>query len=52
MPGQIRPLEKIRKVAYKILKTPKELQQDNQPEVSKRRFRRWKIDSSIYPPSA
>ena len=49
MPGQIRPDEKMMKVVYKILKTPKKLQQRNEREPSDRRLQSWKIDSSIAP---
>lgn len=49
MPGQIRPDAKVRKIAYKILKTPKDLQQKDNPEPSKKRYESWKVDSQIYP---
>lgn len=49
MPGQIRPIPKVRKIAYKILKTPKDLQQKDNPEPSKKRYESWKVDSQIYP---
>jgi hypothetical protein len=46
MPGQVRPNEKCMKIAYKILKTPKDKQQDNQIVVSPKRVREWFRDSS------
>lgn len=49
MPGQIRPDKALMKVAYKILKTPKKLQQGNDKEPSEKRIQAWKIDSSIAP---
>lgn len=49
MPGQIRPDEKMMRVAYKILKTPKKLQQSNDKEPDKKRLNAWRVDSSISP---
>lgn len=49
MPGQIRPIEKVKKIAYKILKTPKDLQQKENPVPDKKRYESWKIDSQILP---
>lgn len=46
MPGAPRPNKKAAKIAYKILKTPKEMQQDNQKVPSERLRREWFIDSS------
>jgi hypothetical protein len=47
MPGQIRPDTKVMKVAYKILKTPKKLQQGNEKEANKKRLEAWRVDSSV-----
>jgi hypothetical protein len=49
MPGQIRPVEKVSKVAFKILKTPVALQQKNNPEPSKKRYQAWNVDTWITP---
>lgn len=49
MPGQIRPIVKIKKVAYKILKTPKDLQQKDNPEPDKKRYEAWRVDSQLLP---
>jgi len=46
MPGSIRPNTKCMKIAYKILNTPKEKQQDNQRAVSPKKVREWFRDSS------
>ena len=46
MPGTIRPNKKAMKIAYKILKTPKKQQQDNQERPSPRKIREWFRDSS------
>lgn len=46
MPGQIRPDEKVAKILNKILKTPKEKQQDNQKEPSEKLKKEWFTDSS------
>ena len=46
MPGQIRPDKKSMKIAYKILKTPKDLQQKDDRRPSDRRLREWFRDSS------
>jgi hypothetical protein len=45
MPGQIRPDKKLMKLVYKILKTPKNLQQENQTIASHKRQREWNVDS-------
>lgn len=47
MAGQIRPSKKCMKIAYKILQTPKDQQQDNQPKVSPEKERAWFRDSSM-----
>ena len=49
MPGQIRPDKKTMKAAYKILKTPKPLQQSDDREPNRRRLHAWNVDSSISP---
>lgn len=49
MPGQIRPDKALRKAAYKILKTPKDLQQKDDRRPSAERVEAWKINSSISP---
>ncbi len=46
MPGQIRPNTKAMKIAYRILKTPKDRQQDNQKKPSAEKIREWFRDSS------
>jgi len=46
MPGQIRPHKKCMKIAYQILKTPKDKQQDNQQKPSEEKIREWFRDSS------
>jgi hypothetical protein len=47
MPGAPRPNKKCSKIAYKILNTPKEKQQDNQVIPSKKKVREWFRDSSM-----
>lgn len=47
MPGAVRPNKKMAKLAYKILKTPKDQQQENQPRPSERHVREWWVDSSV-----
>jgi len=47
MPGQIRINKKATKIAYKILKTPKELQQKNEEKPSDRLKQQWFKDSSL-----
>src|ERR1017187_6944560 len=49
MPGQIRPNKKMMKTAYKILGTPKDMQQRNDDRPSEKRVYSWRIDSSIAP---
>lgn len=46
MPGGIRPNKNMMKIAYKILATPKDKQQENQREVSPERAKEWFRDSS------
>lgn len=46
MPGAPRPNKKANKIAYAILKTPKELQQENSKHPSKRLRKEWFVDSS------
>ena len=46
MPQAIRPNKDAMKIAYKILKTPKELQQKDDKYPSDRRIREWFRDSS------
>lgn len=47
MPGMIRPNKKMAKLAYKILKTPKDQRQENQPRPSERHVFSWWVDSSV-----
>jgi len=47
MPGQIRPNKVAMKIAYKILNTPKELQQKNEPKPSAFRTKEWFKDSCV-----
>ena len=46
MPGAPRPNTKAMKIAYKILNTPKEKQQDNQKTPSPEKIREWFRDST------
>lgn len=46
MPGQVRPNKKAMKIAYAILKTPKDKQQDNQKKPSEKLIKEWFRDSS------
>lgn len=46
MCGQIRPNSKAMKIAYKILKTPKDKRQDNQKRPTDEKIREWFRDSS------
>ena len=46
MPGQPRPNAKAAKIVYKILGTPKDLQQFTDKKPSERRVEEWFIDSS------
>jgi len=45
MAGQIRPDKKLMKLAYKILKTPKDRQQDNK-KPTERQMREWSVNNS------
>lgn len=47
MPSAPRPNEKAAKIAYKILKTPKELQQKNEHQPSEKKKEEWFKDSSM-----
>lgn len=46
MPGMIRMNKKATKIAYAILKTPKDAQQKTQPRPSDHQLREWFRDSS------
>lgn len=46
MPGQIRTNKQGMRIAYNILKTPKNKQQDNQKKVPEEKVREWLRDSS------
>lgn len=46
MAGMIRPNLRNAKIAYNILKTPKDMRQQNQPRPSQRLIKQWWIDSS------
>ena len=46
MPGMIRPDKKMMKLAYQILKTPKDQQQKDQPIATKKQKYEWFRDSS------
>jgi len=41
MPAQIRPIAKLSKMLYSILKTPDVLQQKNQPQPTERQRKEW-----------
>jgi len=43
----IRPHKKWMKLAYKVLKTPKELRQDNQRHASTKMRKAWYRDSQL-----
>jgi len=47
MPGAPRPNKKCMKIAYKILNTPKDKQQDNNQKPSPQKIREWFRDSSL-----
>lgn len=47
MAGMLRPDVKAMKIAYKILKTPKDLRQDNKKVQPKKRRQNWFIDSYL-----
>ncbi len=42
-----RPNRKCMKIAYRLLQTPKDKQQKNEPEVPAKKVREWFRDSSI-----
>lgn len=46
MPGSIRPNKVAMKIAYNILKTPKDRRQNNQKRPNDKRLREWFRDSS------
>ncbi len=46
MPGSVRPNPKAMKIAYDILKTPKERRQQTQPKPSDKQIKEWWRDSS------
>ena len=46
MPGMIRPNAKATKIAYAILKTPKDAQQKSQPKPAEHLLKEWQRDSS------
>lgn len=46
MPGQPRPDKECAKIAYKILKTPKDQQQHTQVYPGEKRIKDWFRDSS------
>lgn len=41
MPAQLRPDMKLAKVAYKLLKTPKDQEQKNTPNPTEKQRREW-----------
>jgi hypothetical protein len=47
MPATPRPNKEAAKIAYKILKTPKDRQQHNQPDPSEKRIKEWFRDTSL-----
>jgi len=46
MPQALRPNRKAMQIAYKILKVPKDQQQQNQKKPSPEKIREWFRDSS------
>lgn len=46
MAGQIRPNKKAMKIAYDILKTPKDKRQNTQPNPPEKLIKEWWRDSS------
>lgn len=46
MAAWLRPNQKLAKVVYALLQTPKQLQQKNDPQPSAKRLSSWKIDTS------
>lgn len=47
MPGSPRPNKQCMKIAYKILNTPKDKQQNNQVVPSPKKVKEWFRDSSL-----
>lgn len=47
MPGQPKPDLKAAKIAYKILKTPKNMQQHTEIHPPEKRIKEWFKDSSL-----
>lgn len=47
MPQGTRPNEKAMLIAYKVLKVPKEMQQQTEPRPSERLIKEWVRDSSM-----
>lgn len=47
MAGMLRPNKKAMKIAYKILKVPKDKQQQNQKEPSQKQIQEWYRDSTV-----
>ncbi len=45
MPGMIRIKGKPTKIAYKILKTPKDKRQDKENKPTEKMIRDWEVDS-------
>lgn len=41
MPQALRPIPKLTKLAYKLLKTPKDQQQHNQKKPTEKQKREW-----------
>lgn len=48
MPGMIRTNEEAKKIAYKVNKTPKVLQQRNEEKPPEKLIKEWFVDSSSY----
>jgi hypothetical protein len=46
MPGAVRPNSKAAKLAYALLKTPKDLQTRSEPRPPEKKIREWFRDSS------
>lgn len=47
MPGGIRPNKAAMKIAYDILKTPKDKRQRNEPHPSEKLRKIWFVDSGL-----
>jgi len=45
MPGMIRPNKKAMKIAYRILGTPKDMQQKDEKKAPERLVKEWSVDS-------